>query len=214
MTQFATYENIQDARHSIRDRHWYILFKIVQGHTPEEAAKITGFSVDLVRHVMEIPCNKEFIRTSHLQLQAAEEFKRIKQNSLVEGALDLGRAVLDAAMEYDDEGNPVLKMQTKNGVQTPVMPASTINKMLESPLDHDPMGRFTKRIDVTTHNRDKGLGGGMLMALKKEALMEGFTPPQVMEAEFEVIRDGVGVREASAQHVVDLAEQPDEVSVD
>lgn len=185
--------------------HQFITVKLVQGHSMEDVAHMACVSVEVVRKVADHTPNAEFLRQAALMLQADEEILAIQHNGLVHDAIDTSRAVARAAISYDEDGEPQLNMQTKkDGTQIPVVPASLLKTIMIEPLDHDPLGRFTKKLDIKTTSKDRGFGGSILGDFKKQAIMEGFTPPQIIDAEFDVVRDGGGVLEATSARDVEI----------
>jgi hypothetical protein len=198
-----SYEYTDRTKAPIKHRH--ILIKLMVGHNDQEVAAILDCSVELVRKVKNHPCNAEFLRITQLAIQADEEALRLEHDQIVRGSLRLQRATLREAMEDDEDGEPTLRMQTKkDGTMVPVVPASLLKTLMVDPLDHDPAARFTKNLNLQVTKRDKGMGGGFLSQFKQEAISEGFSPPQVIDAEFTVNRDGGAVLESSAVEEIDL----------
>lgn len=185
--------------------HRHILIQIALGRTDEKTAKMCDVSVDTVRKVREHDCNAEWLQENEECLLADQQLLQLQQDQSVRGALDLQRAVLNTAMEYDEDGEPKLKMdQKRDGSHTTYVPPTLLKSMMHEPLDHDPQGRFTKKITVNKGKVDKGFGGQSLSDFKKMAIMQGFTPPQVVDAEFTVVEHEERVSMVTAKDVVDI----------
>lgn len=185
-------------------KHRHILIKLVRGCTPEETAAILDCSIDTVRRVMEQPCNAEFLRLSAAQVEADEEAMLLLHDDIVRNSLNLQRAAQKKALVETADGEFELAMQKKkDGTMVPMVPSSVLKSVMIDPLDHDPRGRFTKKLTVNQGKANNGFGGKLLQDFKQSAVKDGFVPAQVIDAEFEIVRDGTGVVQVSAKDVID-----------
>ena len=192
-------------------KHRMALFHFANGATDDEVAYAIGVRNEkIAKSIREHPPIANALADIERKVVLASATQAMLHAECVDLTLQLNYAALNKAITKDEDGTPHLNMRIDSkGDEVPVLPASTMNKLLETALDHDPSGRFHKRSTLNVNNRTSvGFGGAALQKFKQEAALEGFAPAKVLEAAFTVTREGNPLLEsAPPSSVADIGDE-------
>lgn len=187
--------------------HRIALVHLANGRSDEDVASVMGWTLTTVKNLREHPPIKEALARIAERVDMMVQSTLFMQHECVDLSIKLQHAALREAIQMDDDGSPVLRMVTNSkGDLVPALPASTLNKLLEVPLDRDPAGRFAKKSKLPSQSSAAGVGGALLESIKASSALAGFSPPKTLDANFEVVRDGSPVLDASSEQEVELSD--------